>query len=482
MLKKLELNIVKSRWILLLLFVIGYFLTRAYFNFSSSEYFIYNLLAFAACAVLFTQLKAFEQRYAAVWLVLVIIVTVYFVRFYWITIDPLPVRVMLPWYPYLDMVVKRHQLLYAFKLSVIAFATFCLCSAATLYLLRHWNVMHQEISQSDIRIHWLAAKLLSIVLVPLMLGLYYVSYKYHIGEMGVAPGEVLPYRLKGVVFYGCTVFIPLLILLLVYSAERSGHNLISRLGILLLMFHGVIDMLLRGSRGSMLLSMLLLVFLVVAGGVRLKRNEKILIGMTIMVAFIMVPVMTVYRNQRVEHGLLLFDALNNAIRIVGDNWWETFSQGIKFVLFRMPGVESIWCLLGQGAKPLGMQSLEIFHSINGIAGYVTYHIYLFKLEENNLLAPSFVGWFYLVAGLPAVAFGGFFAAVLSVLGWNFLSCKHLESGPVSQVFILWMLFIAMTEGTIDTMWRMVLVGTVCLMGMELGLRIIKNRFGSTGIA
>lgn len=483
MINKVGFNIVKLRWALLLLFIIGYTLTRTKFNFAANEYIIYNLFAFATCAALLTQLKVFEQRYVAVWLGLIIIATVYFLRFYWIAIDPLPVKIMLPLNPYLKMIGQEKALLEAFKLSVLAFVAFGLSSAIMLYLSRQQSVSaYQDISYGDIRAQWFAAKLSLVVLVPLMLVLSYVSHQYHIGEMGADSGEALPFRLKGIIFYVRVVFIPLLIVLLIYSAERSGHAAISRLGVLLLMAHGVIDMLLRSSRSSLLLSILLLVFLVMAGGIRLRRNEKVLIGITIMLAFIMVPIMTIYRNQRVEHGLLIVDALSNAIHIAGNDWWGTFSQGMKFVLFRMPGVESVWCMLGWGAKPLGMQSLEALRSINGMAGYVTYHIYSFKIEDNTLLAPSFVGWLYLVAGMPAIVFGGMLAAVLSVIGGKFLSCKYLECGSVAQVFLLWMLFVALTEGTIDTMKYLVLAGTVCMIGFEFSMRLIKNSLCPARIA
>jgi len=479
---KAGFDIAKLRWAVLLLFVIGYALTKTRFSFVAGEYLIYNLLAFATSAALLTQLKGFKQNYVGVWLAFIVIATVYFFRFYWISIDPSPVQVMLPWNPYKNMVGKLDLLFFAFKLSVVAFVSFGFTCAAMLHLIQKKSISaYQNISQRDISIYKFVAKLLLIVLIPLMLVLFYISYKYKIGEKGVSSGEAFPFRLKGIVFYTRIVFIPLLIMMLIYSAERSGRILMSRLGILLLLSHGVIDMLLRSSRSSLLLSVLLLVFLIVAGGVRLRRNEKILIGIAIVFAFLMVPVITAYRNQRVEHGLLLGDALNNAILVVGDNWWGTLTQGVKFVLFRMPGVESLWCMLAQGAKPLGMQSLEVFRSVNGMAGYLTYNIYPLKFEDNTLLAPSYVGWFYLVAGFPAVVFGGMIAAVLSVFGWKFLSRKYLDCGPVAQVFLLWMLFIALTEGTLDTMVYMVLVGIVCIIGIELSLRLIKNRFGSTGM-
>jgi hypothetical protein len=176
----------------------------------------------------------------------------------------------------------------------------------------------------------------------------------------------------------------------------------------------------------------------------------------------------------VEHGLLLFEALNNAISVVGDNWWKSLSEGIKFVFFRIPGIEALWCMLANGAQPLGSQSREALQSINGIAGHLSYNIYFTKFEDNSLSAPSYLGWFYLVGGLPALVFGGFIASVVSAFGWRFLGRNCLECAPVAQVFLLWMLFVALTEGTLDTMIYLVLAGVAFLVGIEFGLRLIKS--------
>jgi hypothetical protein len=467
-------KVVNLRWGILLLFFVGYVLTQSHFQFRAGDYFIYNSLACVTCAVLLTQLKAFEQRYAAVWLVFALLITVYFLRFYWIAIDPLPVEKMLPPKHYQNMVRNTDQLFYAFKLSVLIFSIFSLASAVILFFMKNQNIpVHHKCFHGNKDFQWFISRLSLAVLVPLILVMSYFSYRYHIGEMGVDSGDALPFRLKGIIFYARIVFVPLLIILLIYSAERSGRHLMSRVGIVLMMTHGVIDMLLRNSRSSMLLSILLLIFLVLIGGIRLHRNEKILIGITIALAFIMVPIMTAYRGQRAD-GLLMFESLNNAISVEGHNWWKSLSVGIKFVFFRMPGLEALWCMLANGAQPLGSKSREALQSINGIAGHLSYNIYFTKFENNSLSAPSYLGWFYLVGGLPAIVFGGFIASVVSAFGWRFLGRNYLECAPVAQVFLLWMLFVALTEGTLDTMVYMVLAGVAFLLGIEFGLRFIKS--------
>lgn len=462
---------------MLSLFVIGYAITATRFNEYASEYLFYNLFALGACAVLLTQLKDFKRRYAAVWFGLIIIVTVYILRFYWITIDPSPVKVMLPAPSYRDMLPEVDNLFNAFRLSAVAFAAFSFSAAAMLFLLRTQdNSAHHVEEHGETASHWLIARLILLVMPPLMLALAYIAHKYHIGEMGAAPGEPLPFRLNGAVFYARTVLLPLMVLVFMYSAEHSGHAVVARLGVLLLLSHGVIDMLIRGSRSSLLLCVLLLAFLVMAGGMQIRRKERIFIGIMIIIAIIMVPVMTDYRHWRVSQDLSVVDALNNAVGSVAIGWWGAFTKGVKFVFFRMPGAESLWAMLSRGAEPLGMQSLDVMAAKNGMAGYLTYHLHPMKIEDNTLLAPGFVGWFYLVAGIPAIVLGSVAAAIFSILGWKYLSRAYLVYGPIAQTFLLWMLFVALTEGTLDSMIYMVLAGIVSIAAFEFSIRLGRKYY------
>lgn len=475
-------DMAKLRWGILFLFAIGYLITASRFHFSAGEYLIYNLLALGACAVLLTQLKLFGQRFAAVWLGLIILVTVYFIRFYWIVIDPSPVKVMLPLDSYIEMLPQVDKLLNAFKLSVVAFSAFSLSAAAMLFRLRKQDgAVHRAEGHGDIASHWFIARFILLLLPPLMLALAYIAHKYHIGEMGAAPGEPLPFRLKGVIFYARIVLLPLMILQFMYSAARSGRPVMARLGVLLLLTHGVSDMLIRSSRSSLLLCMLLLVFVLMARGIQLRRNEKIFMGFTVILAIVMVPIMTEYRYWRLQHDFSVMDALNYAVGGVGIGWWGTLVKGVEFVFFRMPGAESLWAILSRGAEPLGMQSFDVLATKNGLAGYLTYHVHPIKLEHNTLLAPGFVGWFYLVAGIPAILLGSAATAVFSILGWKYLSRAYLVCGPIAQTFLLWVLFVALTEGTLDGMVYMVLAGIASIAVFEFGLRKSQKYYSGASL-
>ena len=242
----------------------------------------------------------------------------------------------------------------------------------------------------------------------------------------------------------------------------------------MLLIHGVTDMLIRASR-SLLLCLLLLVFLVVAGGIHMRRHEKIVISIVLILAIFTVPVMTDYRYWHNEHELSVIGALNKAVGALGHGWWGSLAKGAEFIFFRMPGVESLWAMLSRGAEPLGMQSLDVMAAKNGVAGYLSNHVHPIAIEHNTLLAPGFVGWFYLVAGIPAVLFGSVVAATICVLGWRYLDHNYLVCGPVAQTFLLWVLFVALTEGTLDSMVYMVLAGVVVITSIEFSLRNFIKR-------
>lgn len=477
----LQANVYRIKWLLPLLFIAGYVMTAGRFEAAAFEYFAYSMLALISCVVVLTQLHLFERDCFAAWFALILLVMGYFVRFYWITLDPWPVERMLPWNPFRTMIADRQALLEAFKLSTVAFACFCGVVASSLYFLKPSDQLESVRRGGDDR-HGAGnvAKWMLIGLVLLMIALAWLSYQYKIGEMGASAPDALPFRMKGVVFYARTVSLPLALLLCIYLAEHGGKFMVSRAGILALLAHGFTDMLLRNSRSSLLLVLLLLAFLVLGGGLRLRTGEKMLFGVLASAAFLSVPVMTEYRQIRLLQGLSHVDALFGAINVASENWLLQFFKGLKFVLFRMPGIESLWCEIALGAKPLGIYSLDIINSKNGIAGYLTYAIHPMKEGDNTLLAPGFVGWFFLVAGTPAIVVGTLLTGIVSVIGWKYLDLRYLRAGPVAQAFLLWMLFIALTEGTLDSMLLMLLAGIATVVAMEVGLRLLPEKLRLDG--
>jgi hypothetical protein len=188
--------------------------------------------------------------------------------------------------------------------------------------------------------------------------------------------------------------------------------------------------------------------------------------------FLMVPVITEYRNFRTQINLSYGEAFFSALFNVTQNWFDQIGKGIEFVFFRMPGMECLWSMLARYAEPLGIYTTNVINQTDGIAGYLTHVIYAYPESDSQLFAPGFVGWFYLVAGLSAIIVGSGLLGILAVFGGKYLDRRYIETGPVAQVFFLWMLFLALTEGTLDGMVHMFIAGLITIISLEVVLRMI----------
>lgn len=462
----------RLKWLLLATFPIGYSLTFSLFRDNPVEYFVYTLAVACSCYILLLHIRLFEQHFVATWMVFILFVLLYFIRFYWIALDPTPVRDMLPWNPYKAMVESRVSQLQAFKLSVLAFVSFNLATTAFVLYARKVGAIRQAVACSTWPV--VLAKKILIAITLLAIFLAYLTYKFNIGEMGVSSGEPLPFRLKGVIFYARMVVVPLVILVGIYLAEQSGSFITSRVGVSILIVNGIADMMLRSSRSGLLLALVLMAFLILADGIKLRRKEKMIFVMLLPLAFILVPFMTEYRYIRMNSSLPHLEAFSGSLEVVKNKGLGQVLKGLQFVMFRMPGVESLWCMIAARAEPLGLHSIEIFGSKNGIAGYLTTTIYPMKVTDNTLLAPGFVGWFYLVGGAAAVVTGSILAGICSLKIWELLDKKYLATGPVAKVFFLWMLFLAFTEGTLDSMLYLLFAGLVTMTALEIGMRQVDS--------
>ncbi len=470
------LHIRQSKWLFLLIFPSGYLLTYKYFIGMSIEFAICNILAMLSLAILLKHINFSNKKFTAIWFAIVLLLMGYFVRFYWITIDPYPVEKMLPWNPFRTMVANRDALFLSFQLSAIAFSSFCLSVFVLLYMSQNGTLIRLLPPQRDNRILSIGINRIFLTLICILIALLaYLSYRYQIGEMGSSPSDPLPFRLRGIIFYVRVVCIPIFILICISVMDYANDVIGSRVGILILILNGVADMFLRNSRSSLLLALLLLVFLLLVGGVRLRVKEKVFLGLIAVLAFVMVPVMTEYREVRVTQNLSYLDALVVLFEKGDKSWLLQFTQGLKFVLFRMPGIESIWCQLALGARPLGIYSLDVINSTNGIAGYLTLVIHPMKASDQTLLAPGFVGWLFLVGGTSVIVLGSLCLGFITVCAWNLVDTVFNKINATAKAFLLWMLFLALTEGTLDSMGFMLLAGIATLTSLEILLRVFSSK-------
>jgi hypothetical protein len=449
------------RWFILLAFPAAFVFA---YQITGSTESAYSLgAAMAACAWLLYRLDSMKPEVIAVWLVVVVFLAFYFLRYPVLLYDPAKVAIMNPDSISAIFLNDHTGLTEALKLASFVFVVFCVTSGIQLR-----NVLAKSDSYNTILRHGNPQILLwLLVSLPLlMIALGYVAFIYRIGQMGVDPGEPLPFRLKGVIFYARHVLIPLLILVIIYRATLASERRLVSVGLILLAIHGVSDAILRGSKSSLLLCLLLVVFLVASEGMKIRRKGLVIIGVLALCGILLMPTITQYRALRFDYDAGLLQLFSSALSSANQDFIGVLSKSFKDLYFRIPGIETAWAINYLVEEPLGRGLLETMRSQFGITGYLNFEIYQVPVEAYTLYAPGFVGWLYLAGGWQGLTIGSIALSLLCVRMPRWFYGGPLRWPPVANTFFLWILFVSLTDGTLDGNFLLIAAGVTTLIVLQ----------------
>lgn len=423
-------------------------------------------------AVMMFKLERIENR--GLWMAIVLYVFANFIRFYWLAIDPSAIQPMLPYPTYAQMMGRIND--YFATYWIISLGLWMLIVGAIFGQIASRDSISMEIGRwNNASCTGVKAPMALLMLATLLLvGLGYLSHRFSIGVMGAIAGEPLPLRLKGVIFYARTVATPLLILCAIVLASSDSNRRIVVYGLLLLVLHGVSDMILRGSRSGLLLSTMLILFWYMESGIEFSRIRTGLLVAMGVVAVSLIPMMTRFRSFRVAQRESIFTSMEGAFQ-GRESWIEEFGSGLKFVTFRIPGMESLWGIFAFDGNPLYRKAISIILTPDGIAGYLTLKIYQgISQEDNTLLAPGYLGWHYIVGGVPVICLGSLLLGAFTIYAWRKLGGRSFIFKQVIKIHFLWVLFVVMTEGTIDSIKGLIFIGMLTYGSMEIIFRMLRR--------
>jgi hypothetical protein len=461
-------SLAKLRWLILLVFPVA--LVSAYQITGSAES-AYSLgAAMAACAWLLYRLDSMKPEVIAVWLVVVVFLAFYFLRYPVLLHDPARVAIMNPDSISTIFLNDHTGLTEALKLSSFVFVVFCVSTGIQLR-----NGIAKSYSDHSVIRHENPQILLWLFFVVplLMLALGYIAFIYRIGQMGVDPGEPLPFRLKGVFFYARHVLIPLLILAIIYRATLAGETRSVLVGLILLAMHGVSDVILRGSKSSLLLCLLLVIFLAASEGIRIRRKGLVMIGVLALSGILLMPTITQYRAFRFDNDAGLLQLFFSALIAANQDFIGVLNKSFNDLYFRIPGIETTWAIHYLVEEPLGPGLFETIRSQFGVTGYLNFEIYQVPVEAYTLYAPGFVGWLYLAGGWSGLTIGSIVLALLCVWMPRWFYGGRLLWPPVANTFFLWILFVSLTDGTLDGNFLLIAAGVSTLFGLQFINRVIN---------
>jgi hypothetical protein len=412
------------------------------------EYLALTLVAVASCALLLSRMNRPLETTLPYWSILLVFIIGYFVKFYWAALD---INGFLEAGQISDAAYSSFAFAPTFKLTVIAFT--CVCFSSWLSLGPSRYLREQNRLEGGRLAYKAFARFLIITAPVLMILTFIAAYMTGITIMGTAPVS-LPFRLTGAIFYTRTAFIPALLLALVFIGNKGRSRFLSRAGIMLLVLHGISDILLRSSRGQLIVMMMTLGFLFLAGGLRIRRLEWTVIIGGVLLTIFLAPLITEYRNYRIiTQNKSISEAVTWSVQegFSGKaSMINTFTNGLKFIILRITGVEMLLRYTSLGIKPLGLDAFSVLRSPRGMAGYITVDILGVPVEAYTSAAVSLPGWFYLVGGTSFMAIGMIIYVLLVGAIWNKIRRLNLRILPVAQaLFLLWVYSIAV-EGTLDS--------------------------------
>lgn len=296
--------------------------------------------------------------------------------------------------------------------------------------------------------------LTSVALAALLSG---VAYIYGIGRQGQFNEQSLPFKLAGMVVYAKTAVLPALLLLQVYWAEASGRRRLARVGALVLIALGLMDMFMLDSRGAAMKHVLLLVLVWWLAGFRLLPLDR-----TVLLVFLAV--------------LLAAIQMVTSVRLYGEQTAglsiDQILQGLNFVLLRITGVDQLMVIQYLGSPIPWDEVWDVLTSPRGISGYYT--TALLGVDENlpQTFAPSGLGWFYLVGGLPGILIGAAVIGFAATTLWTALDRVFAGCAPVIKSFFLVTLLMIVSEGSMEAPLVSFLITAFSLKLIDLARRAL----------
>ncbi len=489
----------RARWLILLIFPIGWYHSQGLFVGWEEFYAGITLLSFALTACALQVLGPANKRTVHLWLILTLYLIGYYIKFYVLCYFKLDSAsdYLLNRYPLETDLLSNPDLLFEYSALVTAVLG---CIVAVFYILnrgirrRGWRsaiVLLPSpwfyLPASRIKSILSAAVVLTIVLVCLQvaLGIGYVS--------GAERQTVqLPFRLAGIImaiYYGV---VPLLFLVAIWMADAKGAQSLARQAIAAYLMFGLVAGVLSTSKAIVITT---IVSLAVLWLVTSKFDRRRFVLLLSMIPFVMLlnGFLSLNRTMRVTNPeLSIFDvgliAMESMFDLLGTASMDDDSTGVFTylgVIMRINGADSLLNILNYSPQISLDQAMNLLIGTEVSVG----HYYAQEILGNHTnfglaFSPSLVGFFRIIGGNGLLACAG---VALYVLFWHVVFQRVLRARLLIEPIVLSSLMLLVglftSEGTLEGMPSKLLVAIFFAGVGELVLRYFAPwRRGRAGVA
>lgn len=281
---------------------------------------------------------------------------------------------------------------------VVGYEVTCLAFLGFVASLR-WS-LRPSASPAETTINVQRARVSLVMLAIAALVLAALRTALAVGVMGVENDE-LPLGIDTVLFRAQSLLIPALLLVVMWSGERSGRPLESNLAAIVLGVHLSAVAAVAASKAGLMYFALYVVGLWIACGrlTRARTSLLVLLGILAVLAFV---VSAELRTLRVE-GWSLPEAVKLAMADVGAaSSIASIHDGLQAIFLRVIGADGIWFVMSDAVwsvAPLPERLSAVWHA-SIVELYTRDIVGVTWLQDFR--APGFVGAFMLVFGAPGL--------------------------------------------------------------------------------
>lgn len=441
-------------------FTVGTVLTLASMQQYVLQYIALTVLSTVSAFLILQQLRRPLSETFPFWVILTVFVVAYYLQFYAMLVAP----------DFMPIWVSNHTswildappiLIRVYAIITCGFTVFCLTGTV---LLRTSKSVHctEHVSPRIVykRVFVAAVFTAAILIVATSVVMYATGASIMSSE-----AVYLPFRLAGWVFYARTVLVPALILLCAWSGQKAALRSVGYFTAGLVCFHAGPDMLLRGSKGSLLAICLMLVFLFIVSGVVRRKHLLLLGGVLFVTVSLAWPFFGVYRYMRAEDssapiGEAIFQSADKVLSAHEElSVLDSIVESCSLFFFRLSGAACLSIGVAADVPPL-LASMRA----TSVNRYFTVDIMGYPPDAAVTYGSSLLGWFYLVGGTYLVVAGSFLWTMMVWMIWRVLWRTRFYCIHIAQTLALFYVLVISSAGGIDDQYLPILavVGSVVL--------------------
>jgi hypothetical protein len=499
--------LIQLRWIILLLFPIGWWLTRKSFPESlafQEKFTDLTGISFVASFFILSRLKLSKfQNEGHLWTIYLIFLIGHYIKFYlmmyWkvtgnknLTTIYLPSTVSLLSSP--EIVINAYTIT---TVSLCAFSIGVYFATKNIKLTLIENYLQQQFSQVVFQSRykkWLTIYVFIGILISLFL--LYIQSEFRIGAR-IDPtnlGSQLPFKLTGIIHYSNSLLIPAIFLLLIFLADKFNNRLALRIGVVFYFIHAAMATVITTSKGPIPMAM---ASLAIVWGLsdRFTRGRRTIFIAAIPLLSFVFSIASSLRALREIGEVGSLAKLPEAIAALSELSQDGSSSSSLVFVTRVIGVENLF----------NISSYFNFYDVQSNPNWTQEILFNSQLDINDFFAIKVLGIKKLIGlGVSAGLTGSFYLVVANIwlvglcifiytILWHTIfqriSNMPLVTKPIALAQICVLAAGATSEGSLNALpYQIVLILGIILLGecaarILLGIPLIpkKKKFSELNI-